>query len=87
MGMRKLVKPKSWKNASARYAPTKPMKLAGLAGRCGLRAMLKDGSVGVKETRLRARRIAANGQQQANGLVDPSMFGGLQVTQDASAHR
>src|SRR5258706_13631940 len=42
---------------SALYAPTTPTKFVGLAMNLALWLMLNDGSSGLNETRLRARRI------------------------------
>ena len=55
-GQRKAESPKVWKKTSARWAPMKPAKLVAFEGP-EIR-LLKEGSSGLKEKRLRARRTA-----------------------------
>jgi hypothetical protein len=56
MGQRKAENPKVWKKTPAMWAPMKPAKLVAFEGP-EIR-LLKEGSSGLKDMRLRARRTA-----------------------------
>jgi hypothetical protein len=55
-GQRKAESPKVWKKMSAKWAPMKPARLVAFEGP-EIR-LLKDGSSGLKDRRLKARRTA-----------------------------